>query len=73
MQQATHFFVGQGSTLEHAREQAFAWVGHEVQSQASLLAFIDVFWTLMLLSALAIPLALCLRNIKLGAAPQHGH
>jgi DHA2 family multidrug resistance protein len=73
MQQLTHFFASHGSTLEQARQQAFAWVGQEVQSQASLLAFIDVFWTLMLLSALTIPLALCLRNVKLGAAPQHGH
>jgi DHA2 family multidrug resistance protein len=34
--------------------------------QASLLAYIDVFWTLMLVSAAAVPLALLLRKVKLG-------
>jgi DHA2 family multidrug resistance protein len=35
--------------------------------QSSLLAYIDVFWTLMLISLAALPLALILRTIKLGA------
>ena len=36
--------------------------------QASFLAYIDVFWTLMLLGLAIVPLALILRNIKLGKA-----
>jgi DHA2 family multidrug resistance protein len=41
--------------------------------QASLLAYIDVFWTLMLVSAAAVPLALLLRKVKLGAEVHLGH
>jgi hypothetical protein len=50
-----------------APRKAFAWIGQRVQMQAPFLAYIDVFWTLML-SAFAVPLALILREIKLGAS-----
>ena len=54
-------------------QQAFAWIGQQVQAQASLLAFIDVFYVLMLLALASIPLALVLRNVKLGGAAPAGH
>ena len=41
--------------------------------QASLLAYVDVFWTLMLISASAVPLALILRRVKLGGPAPVGH
>jgi DHA2 family multidrug resistance protein len=44
-----------------------------VQTQASLLAYIDVFWTLMLISAAAVPLALILRKVKLGGPAAVAH
>jgi MFS transporter, DHA2 family, multidrug resistance protein len=44
-----------------------------VQLQATLLAYIDVFWVLTLISAAAIPLALSLRKVKLGGAAPVGH
>ena len=44
------------------RQQAFAWIAQQVQIQASLLAYIDVFWTLMLISDSAVPLAFVLRS-----------
>ena len=37
-----------------------------MQTQATFLAYIDVFWALMLISAAAVPLALTLRKVKLG-------
>jgi DHA2 family multidrug resistance protein len=41
-----------------------------VQTQSTLLAYIDVFWALTLISAAAVPLALTLRKVKLaGRAP----
>ena len=40
--------------------------GQQVQMQSSLLAYIDVFWTLMLISLAAVPLTLIPRTIKLG-------
>jgi DHA2 family multidrug resistance protein len=73
MQQVTHYFAAQGSSLAQAQQQAIAWIGQQIQAQASLLAYIDVFWTLMLVSACAMPLALLLRKVKLGGATQLGH
>jgi MFS transporter, DHA2 family, multidrug resistance protein len=73
LQQVTHYFVLQGSSSLQAAQQAVAWIGGQIQTQASLLAYVDVFWTLTLVSALAVPLALLLRNIKLGAPAPVGH
>jgi MFS transporter, DHA2 family, multidrug resistance protein len=60
-------------SVGQAQQQAIAWIGQQVQVQASLLAYIDVFWTLMLVSAAAVPLALLLRKVKLGAEVHLGH
>jgi MFS transporter, DHA2 family, multidrug resistance protein len=73
LQQVTQYFQSHGSSLLHAQQQAIAWIGQQVQIQSSLLAYIDVFWTLMLISLAAVPLALILRNVKLGAAAPMGH
>jgi MFS transporter, DHA2 family, multidrug resistance protein len=69
----TQYFVSQGSSLIQAKSQAFAWIGQQVEVQASLLAYVDVFWTLMLISLAAIPLALALRKVKLGTAAPMAH
>jgi DHA2 family multidrug resistance protein len=68
VQKLTSYFLGQGSALAQAKAQAVQWIGQQVQLQASLLAYIDVFWTLMLLALVTVPLALFLRNIQLGRA-----
>jgi DHA2 family multidrug resistance protein len=73
MQQLIHYFTAQGSSIAQAQQQAIAWIGQQVQAQASLLAYIDVFWTLMLVSAAAVPLALLLRKVKLGGEVHLGH
>ena len=73
MNQATHFFAGAGASPGDAKAQAFAWVGQQVSRQASLLAYVDVFWVLMIMALCAIPLALALRNVKLGGAAPVGH
>jgi DHA2 family multidrug resistance protein len=44
-----------------------------VQAQSSFLAYMDVFWVLMLLSLAAVPLALSLRKVKLGGAAPAAH
>jgi DHA2 family multidrug resistance protein len=73
MQQLMHYFAAQGSSIGQAQQQAIAWIGQQIQAQASLLAYIDVFWTLMLVSAAAVPLALLLRKVKLGGEVHLGH
>ena len=73
LKQMTDYFAAHGGSLSHAQQQAFAWIGQQVQMQASYLAYIDVFWVLMLISAAAIPLALILRKVKLGGPAQVVH
>jgi MFS transporter, DHA2 family, multidrug resistance protein len=73
LHQATQYFQAQGSSLAQAQHQAFAWIGQQVQTQAAYLAYIDVFWVLMLLALAAIPLALTLRKVKLGGAAPAAH
>jgi DHA2 family multidrug resistance protein len=73
LQQVTHYFVVQGSPLVEAQRQAIHWIGEQVQAQASFLAYMDAFWVLMVISLVAVPLALVLRKVKLGAAAPVGH
>jgi DHA2 family multidrug resistance protein len=73
LQQVTDYFAAHGSSLLSAKQQALAWIGQTVQAQAALLAYIDVYFVLMLISLAAIPLALTLRNAKLGGAAPMAH
>jgi DHA2 family multidrug resistance protein len=73
LQQVTNYFVGHGSSLLDAQQQAIAWIGQEVQIEASFLAYMDAFWVLMLISLAAVPLALLLRNVKLGGTAPAAH
>jgi MFS transporter, DHA2 family, multidrug resistance protein len=73
LQQVTNYFAAHGSSLAQAHQQAIAWIGQQVQIQASFLAYMDAFWVLMLISLAAVPLALILRKVKLGGAAQMAH
>jgi MFS transporter, DHA2 family, multidrug resistance protein len=73
LKQATDYFMAQGSALAQAQQQAFTWISQQVQTQATFLAYIDVFWALMLISAAAVPLALILRKVKLGGPAPVAH
>jgi DHA2 family multidrug resistance protein len=73
LQQATENFVAHGSAMLQAQQQAFAWIAQQVQSQAILLAYIDVFWVLTLVSAASVPLAFTLRSVKIGAGTPSAH
>ena len=68
----TRFFQGQGSNASEAAGQAIAWIGQTLQKQVNLLAYIDVFWTLAMIGAIMIPVALSMRSIDL-KAPAGGH
>jgi DHA2 family multidrug resistance protein len=73
LHQATNYFVAHGSSFVQAQQQAIAWIGRQLQSQVSLLSYVDAFWALTLLALAAAPLALSLRNVKLGGAPKGMH
>jgi DHA2 family multidrug resistance protein len=48
-------------------------IGQQVQMQASFLAHIDVYWTLMSITAAIVVLVLILRKVKLGSGAQVAH
>jgi DHA2 family multidrug resistance protein len=73
MQQVTQYFVTHGNPLLQAQQQAMAWIAQQVQTQAAYLAYMDVFWTLMLLSVATVPLALMLRSRRPVASSPLGH
>jgi MFS transporter, DHA2 family, multidrug resistance protein len=73
LQRVTQYFLAHGFALAEAQKRAFAWIAQQAQTQAAFLAYIDVFWVLMLLALLAVPLALTLRKVKLGGAPAAVH
>jgi DHA2 family multidrug resistance protein len=66
----TRFFQAQGSNASEAASQAIAWVGQTLQHQIELLAYIDAFWSLAMVGAVMIPVALILRPIDLRAPVQ---
>lgn len=43
LHRAAGYFAAHGSSALQAQRQAIAWIGQEVQAQASLLSYIDVF------------------------------
>lgn len=67
------YFTSLGSSATLAQRQATEWIGRQIHAQASLLAYIDVFYTLMLLAALVAPLALILRRVRPGAPQAAPH
>jgi MFS transporter, DHA2 family, multidrug resistance protein len=73
LHQLTNYFVAQGSSLWEAKHQATQWIGQQVQTQASYLGYMDLFWLLMLISLAAVPLALTLRKSKLGSTAPAAH
>ena len=73
LHQVTSYFAAQGSSLVQTHQQAIDWIGQQVQAQASFLAYVDAFWVLMLVALTAVPLALALRQVKLGHDAPMGH
>jgi MFS transporter, DHA2 family, multidrug resistance protein len=73
LKQLMDYFTAHGSSLAQAQQQAFAWIGQQMQAQAAFLAYVDVFWTLAVVSLAAVPLALILRKVKLGGPALAAH
>jgi DHA2 family multidrug resistance protein len=68
----TRYFQSRGSNASDAASQAIAWIGQTLQQQIDLLAYIDVFWSLAIIGAIMIPVALVIKPIDL-SAPAKGH
>ncbi len=73
LHRAAAYFMAKGSAPAEAQRQALGWIAQQTQTQAAYLAYIDVFWVLMIVSLALIPLALSLRNVKLGGGVAMAH
>jgi DHA2 family multidrug resistance protein len=70
LRQAAAHFVAHGASHADAQREAMGWLGMLVQTQATLLSFIDVFWVLAIFVAVLIPVALLLlRPVSQPGAP----
>lgn len=73
LRRMAEYFSAQGSLAADVHQQAIDWIGRQIQLQASFLAYMDVFWVLMLVSLAAVPLALSLRKVRLGGERPAAH
>jgi DHA2 family multidrug resistance protein len=70
VQQVSAYFAHAGTAAGRAQQLAFGWIAQTVASQATLLAYIDVFWVSAIFTAVMVPLTLLLlRPVKLGSGP----
>jgi DHA2 family multidrug resistance protein len=69
LRQAAAHFAAAGATRPDVQHRAIEWLGQLVQTQTSLMSYIDVFWGFAIVAALLIPVALfLLQSIKHRAA-----
>ena len=73
VRQIADYLAQHGSLAANVQQQAVEWIGRQVLSQASFLAYMDAFWILMIVSLATVPLALALRAVKLGGARPSAH
>ena len=59
-QRVTAYFTAHGKSVMQAQHLALGWIGQVIAQQATLLAYIDVFWVAACFAALMVPLALIL-------------
>ncbi len=69
LQQMTKYFMQHGAAAGDANGQAMGLIGQIVQTQATILAYIDVFYVCAIAAALMIPLVLILvRRVQIQGA-----
>jgi DHA2 family multidrug resistance protein len=71
--QVTAYFAAHGEAAAKAQQLALGWISKTIEQQATLLAYIDVFWQAAVFTAFMVPLALLLlRPVNPQAIPA-GH
>jgi DHA2 family multidrug resistance protein len=74
LSQMTKFFMSHGATAGDAKGQAMGMIGQMVHTQATILAYIDVFHVCAIAAALMIPLVLVMvRRVQLHTQAAVGH
>jgi MFS transporter, DHA2 family, multidrug resistance protein len=67
VKQMTQYLTHQGAPPSEAQAQAYGYIGQLISGQASLLAYIDVFYTWAIFAALMVPVVLLLiRRVSSG-------
>ncbi|HEX4409340.1 MAG TPA: DHA2 family efflux MFS transporter permease subunit [Xanthobacteraceae bacterium] len=76
LQNMTRYFTQHGSTAADAKSQAMGLIGSIIHTQATILAYIDVFYVCSIAAAVMVPLVLVLvRHVQLhrGRGAPAGH
>jgi DHA2 family multidrug resistance protein len=74
LSQITQYFMSHGASAADANGQAMGMIGQMVQTQATLLAYIDVFHVCAIAAAVMIPLVLLtVRHVQIHARAVAGH
>jgi MFS transporter, DHA2 family, multidrug resistance protein len=74
LQSMTNYFIHQGASSGEASNRAMAFIGQLVQTQATILAYIDVFHVCAIAAALMIPIVLlAVRPVQPGARAVTAH
>ena len=70
----TRYFAQEGASPGAAHDQAMGFVGHLVETQATIMAYIDVFQLCAIVAAVMIPIVLIMvRRVQLGQGSMAGH
>jgi DHA2 family multidrug resistance protein len=73
LQGLTHYFTAHGASPTSAQSRAIAYIGQIIDGQATLLAYIDVFYTWAIFAALLVPVVLLLIGRVSGAPRAVAH
>ncbi len=74
LQQMTHYFTQRGASASAAHDQAMGFLGHLVETQATIMAYIDVFQLCAIVAAFMIPIVLIMvRRVQIGQTTMAGH
>jgi DHA2 family multidrug resistance protein len=74
LEKMTQYFIAQGASPADAKGQAVGFIAHLVQSQATLLAYIDVFHVCAVAAAIMIPIVLIMvRRVQIGRVSTAAH
>jgi DHA2 family multidrug resistance protein len=74
LHQITQYFTQQGASPAAAHNQAMGFLGHLVETQATILAYIDVFQLSAIVAAMMIPIVLIMiRRVQIGKVSAAAH
>jgi DHA2 family multidrug resistance protein len=74
LQQMTHYFTLKGASPSAAHGQAMGFLGQLVETQATIMAYIDVFQLCAIVAAIMIPIVLIMvRRVQIGRGAMAGH